>query len=117
NPAIAGFFISITGGVQYSALGYLTVSLTGSATLTVYTNTTVIPNVVEMKLEVTGLLNVTYLGDLAQATGVIIARVEQGGTNPQFWGALRLQTSSGIEKLATVGLDIDGAAMFQFNST
>jgi hypothetical protein len=117
NPDIAGFYISITGGVQYSAFGYMTVSITGTAKLTTFTDTTVMPNVVEMKLEVTGLLNVTYLGDLAQASGVIIATVNPDGTNPQFWGAVRLQSSSGIAKLNSLGLDVNGAAMFEFNST
>ena len=104
----SGFEISITGFVQYSAAGALSVSIQGHVDLTV-TNTFV-------KLDLGGSVNITYLGDVATAQGELMIDYTDP-SNPKFYGALKLATGPAMAKLETAGLHVDGAVTLQFNST
>src|SRR6185312_9245016 len=110
---VDGFYISFDGVAQFSAFGTLTLSLTGSITLTV-TNQFA-------KIDLSGTLSVTYLGELAQASGELV--VDYGAFNPsdpstlKIYGALTIATGSGVAKLESAGLYVDGALTFQLNTT
>ena len=113
TSSIGGFYISLDQAVaQISAAGALTVSLTGSVTLTVTTS--------QLKVDLSGDLNISYLGDVATAAGEIVvdySTVTSSGSDPAIYGGLVISTASGIEKLSSLGLTINGAATFELNST
>ena len=110
---VDGFYINFDGVAQFSAFGTLTLSLTGSVTLTVTTQFA--------KIDLSGTLSVTYLGDLAQASGELVVDYSAfDSSDPstlKIYGALTVSTASGIAKLESAGLYIDGAATFQLNTT
>jgi hypothetical protein len=110
---VDGFYISFDGVAQFSAFGTLTLSITGSVTLTV-TSTFA-------KIDLSGTLSVTYLGDLAQASGQLVVDYSTFDSHDlstlKIYGALKISTGSGISKLENIGLYVDGAATFQLNTT
>src|SRR5581483_2933247 len=105
----AGFYISIDGFASFSAFGTLTATISGSVTLTV-TSTFA-------KIDLSGDLNISDLGDLATATGELVVDYSGGVNNLAIYGALKIQTGSGFAKLESVGLHVDGAATFVLNTT
>ena len=107
QQTIGGFYISLSGFLEYSALGFASVSISGGVTLTV-TGT-------EAKLDLLGTLNVSFLGDIATAQGEFV--IQYGGSTPQFYGALEVSTGAALAKLQTYGLTVDGAILFQINTT
>ncbi len=105
---IGGFYISLSGFLEYSALGFASVSITGGVTLTV-TGT-------EAKLDLLGMLNVSFLGDIATAQGEFVINYANT-SSPQFYGALEVSTGAALAKLQSYGLTVDGAILFQINTT
>jgi len=108
-PTIGGFYLGIDGFAQFSAFGALSVTVKGSVTLTV-TGTFA-------KIDLSGTLNISALGDLATATGQLVVDYAGGLGSLQIYGALKLETGSGFAKLEGVGLYVDGAATFILNTT
>src|SRR5581483_4595350 len=87
----AGFYISIDGFASFPAFGTLTATISGSVTLTV-TSTFA-------KIDLSGDLNISDLGDLATATGELVVDYSGGVNNLAIYGALKIQTGSGFAKL------------------
>jgi hypothetical protein len=108
SQTIGGFYISLSGFLEYSALGYANVSISGGVTLTV-TGT-------EAKLDLLGTLNVSFLGDIATAQGEFVINYTNP-SSPEFYGALEVSTGAALAKLQTYGLNVDGAILFQINTT
>ena len=108
-PAVAGFYISIDGFAQFSAFGALTATVSGSVTLTVTTTFA--------KIDLSGDLSVSGLGDLATASGELVVDYSGGLSSLQIYGALQIQTGSGLAQLQSVGLYVNGAATFILNTT
>ena len=69
------------------------------------------------KIDLSGNLNVSGLGDLATASGEIVVDYAGGLSNLAFYGALQIQTGSGLAKLESIGLYVDGAITFIINTT
>jgi hypothetical protein len=113
TSTIGGFYLSIDGFAQFSAAGTLVVKISGTVMLTVTTTMA--------KIDLSGVLNVNYLGDIAQSTGEIVvdyAKITAGkATLPDVYGALTISTASGMAKLEEAGLYIDGKATFILNTT
>jgi hypothetical protein len=109
TQTIGGFYISIDGFASFSALGALTATVSGSVTLTV-TGTFA-------KIDLSGDLSISNLGDLATASGELVVDYSGGVDNLQLYGALKLQTGDAFAKLESVGLHVDGAATFELNTT
>lgn len=105
----AGFYITLDGFASFSAFGTLTATVSGSITLTV-TGTFA-------KIDLSGDLSVSGLGDLATATGELVVDYSGGINNLQIYGALQLQTGSGFAQLQNAGLYVNGAATFILNTT
>ncbi len=108
SQTIGGFYISLTGFLEYSALGFASVSISGNVTLTV-TGT-------EAKVDLLGMLNVSFLGDIATAQGEFVINYADT-SSVQFYGALEVSAGSAITKLENYGLHVDGAILFQINTT
>ncbi len=108
-PTVGGFYISIDGFAQFSAFGTLTATISGSVTLTVTTTFA--------KLDLSGDLNISTLGDLATATGELVVDYSGGLSKLEIYGALKLSTGNAFSKLQGVGLYLDGAATFILNTT
>jgi hypothetical protein len=109
SEPIKGFFISVDGFAQFSALGTLTVTVSGSVTLSVTTTMA--------KLDLSGKLNVSALGDLADCSGEVVADYSNA-SHIELYGALQLTAGAGLAKLQAVGLYIDDAALtVQLNTT
>ena len=106
SQTIGGFYISLSGFLEYSALGYANVTISGGVTLTV-TGT-------EAKLDLLGELNVSFLGDIATAQGEFVVNYANG---LQFYGALEVSTGAALAKLQQYGLSVNGAVLFQINTT
>lgn len=108
-PTVAGFYISLDGFASFSAFGTLTATVSGSVTLTVTTQLA--------KIDLSGDLSVSGLGDLATASGELVVDYSGGISSLQIYGALQIQTGSGFAQLENVGLYVDGAATFILNTT
>ncbi len=108
SQTIGGFYVSLSGFLQYSALGFASVSISGGVTLTV-TGT-------EAKLDLLGTLNVSFLGDIATAQGEFVINYANP-SSPEFYGAVEVSTGAALAKLQTYGLNADGAILFQINTT
>ena len=109
TQTIGGFYISIDGFASFSAFGTLTATISGSVTLTV-TGTFA-------KIDLSGTLNISLLGDLATASGSLVVDYSGGLTDLKIYGALKLQPGAGLAKLQEVGLYVDGAITFVINTT
>jgi hypothetical protein len=124
-----GFTLSLSGFFQYSALGFASVSIQGTLTIAEQ------PGMITIDLA--GDVNVSFLGDLGDASAQIVL-LFNGATyaatpagngvaattsftnnsgNIEIYGALDLYTGSAEAKLANYGLFINGAALFQINTT
>lgn len=108
-PVVGGFYLSLDGFAQFSAFGTLTATVSGSVTLTV-TGTFA-------KIDLSGDLSVSGLGDLATASGELVVDYSGGLSSLAIYGALQLQTGSGFAQLQNIGLYVDGAATFILNTT
>ncbi len=104
-----GFYISIDGFAQFSAFGTLSATISGSVTLTVTTTFA--------KIDLSGDLSISGLGDLATATGELVVDYSGGLSGLEIYGALELQTGDAFAKLQMIGLQLDGAATFVLNTT
>ncbi|MDE3068412.1 MAG: hypothetical protein KGJ60_12810, partial [Verrucomicrobiota bacterium] len=121
-----GFTMTLSGFFEYSALGYANVNIQGSVTLSVTPD--------QMTIDLSGDVNVSFLGDLGDATGEIVllypGSTYAGTSAPnatssftnnsgsiEIYGALELSTGSAFTKLASYGLTVNGAALFQINTT
>ena len=118
TSSIAGVYLSIQG---YEAISLPATSLaiteTGHIKFTVvHTLTTTLA-----KLDFSGNLSVTYLGDLGTATGEVVVDFTGFNGTPSaplaIYGALNLQTGSAFTQLEAVGLYLVGDATFEFNSS
>lgn len=119
-----GFTLSLSGFFEYSALGFASVDIQGSVTLSMTPSQTTI--------DLSGDVNVSFLGDLGDATGQIVL-LYAGSTysdstntttgfvnnsgNLEVYGALELSTGAAFNSLASYGLMANGAALFQVNTT
>jgi len=102
-----GFYVSLTGFLEYSALGYANVTINGAITLTV--------TATQAKIDLWGNLNVSFLGDIAVAQGEFV--INYATSSPQFYGALKVETGAAFNALQPYGLTADGAILFQINTT
>ena len=109
TQAIGGFYLSLDGFAQFSAFGALSATISGSVTLTV-TGTFA-------KIDLSGDLNISDLGDLATASGELVVDYPGGLSGLQIYGALQLQTGNGFSTLQNVGLNVSGKATFILNTT
>jgi hypothetical protein len=107
-PVAGGFYISLAGFVEYSTASFANVTISGGVTLTV-THT-------ELKLDLLGMLNVSFLGDIATAQGEFVINYANS-SNVQFYGAVEVSTGAALAKLQQYGLSADGAILFQINTT
>ena len=131
-----GFDLSITGFFAYAIpdptsssvppQNLASVSINGTVTLSVTPS--------QATLDLAGDVNVSFLGDLGDATGEFVllypnstyAATAAPNATPSFvnnsgflqiYGGLELYTGSAFDKLSTFGLVVSGSALFQINST
>ena len=109
SQTVGGFYLSIDGFASFSAFGTLTATISGSVTLTVTTTFA--------KIDLSGDLNISALGDLATASGELVVDYSDGLSGLKIYGALKLATGAGVQKLQDVGLYVDGAITFVLNTT
>ena len=119
-----GFTMSLSGFFEYSAPGLTGVDIQGSVKLSVASG--------GVTVDLSGDVNVGFLGDLGDATGEF-ALLYAGSTytdstgttssfvnnsgNLEIYGALELSTGAAFSKLENYGLMVNGAALFQVNTT
>ncbi len=119
-----GFTMSLSGFFQYSAPGLTGVDIQGSVKLSVASG--------GVTVDLSGDVNVGFLGDLGDATGEFVllysgsTYTDSTGTTSSFvnnsgnleiYGALELSTGAAFSKLENYGLMVNGAALFQVNTT
>jgi hypothetical protein len=109
DTGIAGFYLNISGEARFTVpTTSLNADISGSINLTVTTTF--------IKLDLSGKLTVSYLGNLADVGGEFVLDYSDS-SNVKLYGGLTIETGSGLSKLASVGLSVDGAATFEVNST
>lgn len=119
-----GFTLGLSGFFQFSAASFADVNIQGDVSISVTPSQTTI--------DLSGDVNVSFLGDLGDATGQIVL-LYNGSTytdptntttsftnnsgNIEIYGALELSTGAAFNTLQSYGLEVNGAALFQINTT
>ena len=103
-----GFQISLSGGIDVTALGLATVTLEGSVVLTFTPSRMEIRVSAELRLEVLG-----QRVSLAGSAGVLI--LDTSSSTPQMWGALAITTNLGF--LDRIGISANAAVLYRLNLT
>ncbi len=129
NNLPTGFTLDLSGFFEYSAAGLASISVNGNLLFTVSSSQTTV--------DFSGDINVSFLGDLGDASGELVllypgstyagsgatatTAATQSFTNNsgsiEIYGALDLYTGSALAALQNYGLVINGAALFQINTT
>jgi hypothetical protein len=124
-----GCTLDLNGFFEYSAAGLASISVTGNLTLTITASQTTI--------DFSADINVSFLGDLGDASGELVllypgstyagssatattaatASFTNNSGNVEIYGALDLYTGSALAALQNYGLVINGATLFQINTT
>jgi len=129
-----GFDLSITGFFAYAIPNPLstTVPPQNLASVSVNGTVTLSVSISQAKIDLSGDVNVSFLGDLGDATGEFVllypgsTYTDATGATPSFvnnsvlpdiYGALELYTGSAFDKLASLGLVANGAVLFQANTS
>src|SRR5262245_43840327 len=101
----------ISGKAEFSALGYFTATIEGTATVT-FTST-------EMTFDLNGMVSATYLGEIGHLAGNFTVTYATP-TSINLWGAAELTTASGSDsafsKLEALGITASGKAWFFVNT-
>ncbi len=116
---------AVGGIVTFTTTASASATLNGTASTAVVGKLTSAPpnganNTVSLnyaKIDLSGDLNVSQLGDVAQATGEIVVDYSGGISKLEIYGVLKLSSGAGLAKLQTVGLYADGAVTFILNTT
>ena len=115
TPPFLGFTITLSGGIDLSVPGVPAgLEITGTASFRVDASAA------SLQLNVTGMVNVSPLGNALDLEGVMHFDLgAQPFTNPQpeFYGIFVLQTGQIFNDLSSYGLNVDGLAVLRFNTT
>ncbi len=112
-----GFTITISGGIDLSLKNYhvpADILITGDASFRVDVNNA------SLQLNINGMMDINPLGNALDLEGVLhfdLGSHPYTSPQPEYYGIFVLQTGQLFNALSSYGLNVNGLAVFRFNTT